>query len=597
MALQRKEIIIAATLALLQVVVFILGGAAKLISNNLGTSIFDSIIYFAVCYLYINRISTIKWRILMIAFSISLITVIFSFHLLFKQWSWEFISRQIFGIATVALVAFLLMNFTHDLRSTILFTAFVAEVVLVFHNRQDFEQFNKIVTVIQSIILYTILSTFHVKQILDQRWKVAAIALAFVAVFVLCILLRFFWDYKEMLFILIASINACLSLVPFLWLMFIPKIKTWWQSYIEQEIIQGEQYSFLEIAGLPTRFTIKELEEATGMFQLQAQIGEGASGAVFKGTLADGSTIAVKRIKFQASGEMEFKTEITIIASLQHVNLVRLLGYCHPLIGDHYLIYPFFENGSLDAWLFKDDKKRSHLTWTVRYHIAIDVAKALAYLHHECHHRILHLDIKPANILLDSNFRALLSDFGMSKLIGREESSVMTRARGTVGYLAPEMLVPNAISTKSDVYSYGMVLLELVGGRRNFMWEMDRDSRQRQSLYFPATVRDRMMQDKLMEVVDKSLVKNEEIREDEVAVLARVGLWCIQENPKLRPSMMDVVEMLEGRKPVHVPPESSMLVMNFLDLQPESGTSTSAKEDESALLSTNNLSISFQSGK
>ncbi|KAJ3691478.1 hypothetical protein LUZ61_020642 [Rhynchospora tenuis] len=526
-----------------------------------------------------------------------LIAVIFSFHFFFKPWSWVFISRQIFSITTVALVAFLLLNFTHDQRSTVLFTAFVADVVLLLHNRQDLEQFNEIFTVIPSIIVYTILSTFHVKQILERKWKVAAIASAFIAVLVLGILLRFFWYNKEMLFILIASINACLSLFPWLWLMFVPKIKAWWQSYNEQKTIQGEQYSFLEIAGLPMRFTIKDLEAATGRFQLQALVGEGASGTVFKGTLEDGSTIAVKRIKWQPSGEMEFRTEITIIASLQHVNLVRLLGYCLSPSGDHYLIYPFFENGSLDAWLFKDDTKRSYLTWVVRYNIAIDIAKALAYLHHECHHRILHLDIKPANILLDGNFRALLSDFGMSKLIGRDESSVMTRARGTVGYLAPEMLVPNAISTKSDVYSYGMLLLELLGGRRNFMLEMERENQQRQSLYFPATVRDRMMQDKLMEVVDESLVKNEGIREEEVAVLARVGLWCIQENPMLRPNMTEVVEMLEGRTPVHVPPQSSMFVMNFLDSQPQSSTSTRAQEDESALFSANNLSISIQSGR
>ncbi|KAJ4775541.1 Receptor protein kinase [Rhynchospora pubera] len=596
MGIRREEIIISATVLLSLALIFILG-SAKIISNSIGTSIFDALLYFAVCYLYINRISTAKWRILMVALSISLIAVIFSFHFLFKPWTWDFVSRLIYGIAIVALVAFLLMNLAHDQRSTVLFTAFVADVVILFHNREDLEQFNKIFTVIESIIVYTILSAFHVKQIWDQKWKVAAIASAFVAVVVLGILLRFFWYDKEMLFILIASINACVSLVPWLWLMFVPKLKGWWLSYLEHETIHGEQNNFLEIPGLPTRFTIKDLEAATGNFQFQALIGEGASGAVFKGTLADGSTIAVKRIKWQPSGVMEFRTEITIIASLQHVNLVRLLGYCLSSSGDHYLIYPFFENGSLDAWLFRDDTKRSYLTWVVRCNIAIDIAKALAYLHHECHHRILHLDIKPANILLDGNFRALLSDFGMSKLIGRDERSVMTRARGTVGYLAPEMLVPNAISTKSDVYSYGMVLLELLGGRRNFMLAMERDNQQKHSMYYPATVRDRMMQDKLMEVVDDSLVKNEGIREEEVAVLARVGLWCIQENPMLRPSMTEVVEMLEGRKPVDVPPESSMYVMNLLESQPQSSTSTGAQEYDSALMSANNLSISIQSGR
>ncbi|XP_078154511.1 putative receptor-like protein kinase At5g20050 isoform X2 [Carex rostrata] len=349
------------------------------------------------------------------------------------------------------------------------------------------------------------------------------------------------------------------------------------------------------MAGLPTRFTIKNLEAATGKFQ--APIGEGASGAVFKGTLADGSTIAVKRIKWKPSGETEFRTEMTIIASRQHVNLVHLLGFCLSPRGDHYLIYPFLENGSLDAWLFTDNGKRSHLTWALRYRIAIDVAKALAYLHHECHERILHLDVKPANILLDGDFRAQLSDFGISKLIGKDESSVMTRARGTVGYLPPEMLMPNAISTKSDVYSYGMVVLELVGGRRNLMIVVDRETQQRRGTYFPKIVREKMTQGELMEVVDETLIKNEEIREEEVTVLTRLALWCIQENPILRPDMTEVVGILEGRKPVHMPPESSMFVVNFMDLESQSGSFARAQVDEAALMSANGLSISIQSGR
>ncbi|KAF3340808.1 receptor-like protein kinase [Carex littledalei] len=266
------------------------------------------------------------------------------------------------------------------------------------------------------------------------------------------------------------------------------------QNTRHQETLRDDQYNVLEMAGLPTRFTIKELETATENFQ--TPIGEGGSGAVFKGTLEDGSIVAVKRIKGHASGEAEFRTEITIIASLQHISLVRLLGYCLTTRGDRYLIYPFFENGSLDAWIFKGEEKRVHLTWMHRYRIASDVAKALAYFHHECHHRILHLDIKPANILLDSRFRALISDFGISKSIGKDESSVMTRARGTVGYLPPEMLVPNAISTKSDVYSYGMVLFELVGGQRNFTTVVDSETQQIHTSYFPKIAKEKMMEGK-----------------------------------------------------------------------------------------------------
>ncbi|KAJ3685293.1 hypothetical protein LUZ61_014457 [Rhynchospora tenuis] len=357
------------------------------------------------------------------------------------------------------------------------------------------------------------------------------------------------------------------------------------------------------MAELPTRFMFKDLQNATNNFQINN--GEGGSGTIFKGTLTDGSIIAVKHIKGQQSGENEFKTEITIIASLQHINLVHLLGYCLTQNGERYLVYPFFENGSLDAWLFADEDKRSHLTWALRYQIAVDVSKALAYLHHDCRHRILHLDIKPANILLDGSFRALLSDFGISRSMERDKANVMTRARGTVGYLPPEMLVPKAISAKSDVYSYGMVLLELVGGRRNFQSSVEGETRQRRNTYFPKIARDKMKEGKLMEVVDRCLVNNGLLRENEVALLINVAFWCIQENPELRPNMNDVVDMLEGRKTVDVPQENPMFVVNFLDVESQCsasnsedrGTVTSSSNREDALLSANTISISIELGR
>ncbi|KAJ3691480.1 hypothetical protein LUZ61_020644 [Rhynchospora tenuis] len=594
MALQKIDIITSAIVLLTLSVLFIID-SAKLASNYLATTIALILIYVPICYLLSKHISTLKWKIL-IAFSfLSLVALIISCHFYLQPLRWGFVSRLIFGIDTVAMVAFLLIVFAQDRQSTILFTTFVTVMVTIGFNIADSEQFNLIFTVVLSIVVYTLLSAFHVKQILDQSQKVTAIVLAFTAVSVLGILitLSVFWHEKEMLFILITSINACLSLFPWLWMMCALKLKACWQVFLDKEMLKDDQFNILEMAGLPTRFTVKDLETATQNFQ--TPIGEGASGAVFKGTFADGSTIAVKRIKWQQSGETEFRTEITIIASLQHVNLVRLLGYCLSSRGDRYLIYQFFENGSLDAWLFKDDRRRSQLKWQSRYQIAIDVAKALSYLHHECHHRILHLDIKPANILLDETFRAMVSDFGISKLVARDESSVMTRARGTVGYLAPEMLVPNAISTKSDVYSYGMVLLELIGGRRNFLLVTDKENQQKQNSYFPKIVREKMMQGKVMEVVDQSLVRIEEISEEEVSVLVRLALWCIQENPELRPSMTEVVEKLEGRMPVHVPPESSMYVVNFLD--GERQYSTQDREDDPTLMSSNTLSVSIQSGR
>lgn len=163
-----------------------------------------------------------------------------------------------------------------------------------------------------------------------------------------------------------------------------------------------------------------------------------------------------------------------------------------------------------------------------------------------------------------------------------------------IGYLPPEMLLPDSISTKSDVYSYGMVLLELVGGRRNFMTEVDTESQQVHKSYFPKIVKEKMMEGKLMEVVDPCL-QREEIREEEVMVLVRVALWCIQENPEVRPSTAEVVDMLEGRKPVPMPPESPMFVVKFLDLETQASTSNQTRDMEAARSYANTISISIQS--
>lgn len=355
----------------------------------------------------------------------------------------------------------------------------------------------------------------------------------------------------------------------------------------KQMVLEGRElrieYSFLrKVAGLPIKYRYRELEEATDGFR--SLLGRGSSGSVFKGILSDGTQVAVKRIEGdQERGEKEFRSEVSAIASVQHVNLVRLLGYCSVPSGPRFLVYDYVYHGSLDNWIFPRRPGQQHrhgyggcLPWDLRCGVALDVAKALSYLHHDCRSCILHLDVKPENILLDAAFHALVTDFGLSKLMGKEESKVVTNVRGTRGYLAPEWILENGISEKSDIYSYGMVLIEIIGGRRNIrVIDHGEDRSTRKFECFAKMVGEKLREGKLMEIVDHRLVEAGDIDESEVRKLVCIALWCIQEKPKLRPSMALVVEMLEGRVPVEEPPDTEMLVVDLLsptgDVNPNPG--------------------------
>ncbi|XP_047176516.1 probable receptor-like protein kinase At5g20050 [Vigna umbellata] len=329
------------------------------------------------------------------------------------------------------------------------------------------------------------------------------------------------------------------------------------------------EYSFLKkVAGVPIKFRYKELEEATDGFQ--ALIGRGASASVFKGILNDGTSVAVKRIDGEERGEKEFRSEVAAIASVHHVNLVRLLGYCNAPTAPRYLVYEYVSNGSLDCWIFPKRLSQRRLggclPWNLRYKVAIDVAKGLAYLHHDCRSKILHLDVKPENILLDENYRALVSDFGLAKLFGKDESQkVVSAIRGTRGYLAPEWLLEQGISDKTDIYSYGMVLLEIVGGRKNVCFVDDVKAKsKRKCQYFPKIVNEKVREGKVMEIVDPRLLEGGSVDERQVKTLVYVALWCVQQKPRSRPSMAQVVDMLEGRVRVELPPDTRMVLVDFL---------------------------------
>ncbi|CAO2210435.1 unnamed protein product [Urochloa humidicola] len=315
------------------------------------------------------------------------------------------------------------------------------------------------------------------------------------------------------------------------------------------------------IQELPREFSLAEIASMTRDFG--SMVGQGGSAQVFRGHLADGTPVAVKRIATRggsAVADAEFLREVSIVANVHHRSLVRLLGYGLPPGGDHrFLLYPLFDNGSLDAWLFRGgEERRRLLPWPVRRRIAVDVARALAYLHHECWRQILHLDVKPGNILLDGDLRAHLSDFGISMAITRLDDDLIvdTRGRGTLGYMAPEMLL-NALSAKSDVFSYGMTLLELVGGRRNFdpSSTATATSEDLTQDFFPCIVREKMATGNLMEAVDAAM-DAATVDEEEVEAVLKVALCCIQRRRDMRPAMLTVVDMLEGRVAADLPPRS-----------------------------------------
>ncbi|KAJ7958776.1 Receptor protein kinase [Quillaja saponaria] len=312
----------------------------------------------------------------------------------------------------------------------------------------------------------------------------------------------------------------------------------------------SEEDNFLEsLSGMPVRFSYKDLQSATNNFSVK--LGQGGFGSVYEGVLADGTRIAVKKLERLGQGKKEFRAEVSIIGSIHHHHLVRLKGFCAE--GAHRLLaYEYMANGSLDKWLFKKKKQECLLDWNTRFNIALGTAKGLAYLHEDCDAKIVHCDIKPENVLLDDNFLAKVSDFGMAKLMTREQSHVFTTLRGTRGYLAPEWITNYAISEKSDVYSYGMVLLELIGGRKNF----DPTETSEKS-HFPSYAIKLVEEGKMRDILDSELKIDED--DERISNAINVALWCIQEDMYLRPPMTKVVQMLEGLSPVPQPPTSSPL--------------------------------------
>ncbi|KAL4201849.1 hypothetical protein AMTRI_Chr02g260760 [Amborella trichopoda] len=276
-------------------------------------------------------------------------------------------------------------------------------------------------------------------------------------------------------------------------------------------------------------FCYRDLQSATKNFS--EKLGGGGFGSVFKGTLPDKTIVAVKKLEGLRQGEKQFRMEVSTIGTIQHVNLVRLRGFCSEG-ARRLLVYDYMPNGSLDLLLFREGS--TILDWKTRYEFALGTARGIAYLHEKCRDCIIHCDVKPENILLDGGFCPKVADFGLAKLLGREFSLVLTTMRGTRGYLAPEWISSLAITPKANVYSYGMTLLEM-----------------KMFSFFPTWAAKMIVEDRVLLLLDSKLEGDAGLVE--LTRACRVACWCIQDDENARPSIGQVLQFLEGVVEVTMP--------------------------------------------
>ncbi|CAH9082428.1 unnamed protein product [Cuscuta europaea] len=318
-------------------------------------------------------------------------------------------------------------------------------------------------------------------------------------------------------------------------------------------------------------FDFSTIFEATSNFSKENKLGQGGFGSVYKGTLIGGEEIAVKRLSEKSrQGVDEFKNELTLIARLQHRNLVRVLGCCVDN-EEKMLVYEYMENKSLDSLLF-DKHKSSLLDWKRRFNIIYGIARGLLYLHQDSRFRIIHRDLKASNVLLDKEMNPKISDFGMARIFGGDETDANTTKRvvGTYGYMSPEYAMDGQFSVKSDVFSFGVLVLEVVSGKRNrgfyqqnekenllgFAWSLWREERALE------------LRDSAMELQSHS-----RFEEDQVMKSIQVGLLCVQEKAEDRPTMATVILMLrsEGALLTH-PKPPGFCVMDKRHVKPDSSS-------------------------
>ncbi|XP_043704437.1 cysteine-rich receptor-like protein kinase 3 isoform X2 [Telopea speciosissima] len=331
-------------------------------------------------------------------------------------------------------------------------------------------------------------------------------------------------------------------------------------------------------------FKYETLERATNYFDNSNKLGQGGSGSVYKGIFPDGRVVAIKRLFFNTRQWVDhFFNEVNLISGLHHKNLVKLLG-CSITGPESLLVYEYVPNRSLHDYLFDRNNARQ-LSWELRYNIILGTAEGLAYLHEESNLRIIHRDIKLSNVLLDENFTAKIADFGLARLFPEDKTHVSTAVAGTLGYMAPEYVVCGKLTEKADVYSFGVLVIEVACGKRNNSFLQD-------SLSILQMVWNLYGSGRLSEAVDPQLEGG--LHEEEACQVLQIGLLCIQASAELRPSMSMVVKMLTDKhdipRPTQPPFLNSRNMMSSIpppgsyNSQPEScGRSSGNNETESLI--------------
>ncbi|XP_078431414.1 NSP-interacting kinase 3 [Wolffia australiana] len=315
----------------------------------------------------------------------------------------------------------------------------------------------------------------------------------------------------------------------------------WWRRRRHQQIFfdVNDQCDPEVQLGHLRRFSLKVLRSATENFSSKNILGKGGFGVVYKGRLPDGTLVAVKRLKDPSAGgaDLQFQTELELLSLAVHRNLLRLLGFCASR-SERLLVYPFLPNGSLASQLREGGEA---LGWGRRKKIALGTARGLTYLHEQCDPKIIHRDVKAANVLLTEEFEAVVGDFGLAKLLDHGESHITTAVRGTVGHIAPEYLATGQSSDKTDVFGFGILLLELVSGQRALDFARQAQRKGATALDW---VRKLKEEGKVAVIVDKAL--KGAFDRVEVEEIVHVALLCTQYHPSSRPKMSEVLRMLEG---------------------------------------------------